>query len=217
MSRIVGVVADARYKSLAEAAEPTFYMSQDQTAFPFLRTSVVVAPGGNGANSFASIVSNISAELKRFDPQIVVTATTAQAIVDETLTRQQLGVTLMLIFGATALTLAAIGIYGVIADGAAQRRGEIATRKALGASGGQIFWLIMLRGQRLAAVGVVFGFAAAYIGGRLVASDLGEMRAADPIILASAGATVVVITVAATMIPAIRAAREDPMRALRAE
>ena len=105
MSRIVGVVADARYKSLAEAAEPTFYMSQDQTAFPFLRTSVVVAPGGDRANSFASIVSDISAELKRFDPQIVVTATTAQAIVDETLTRQQLGVTLMLIFGATALML----------------------------------------------------------------------------------------------------------------
>ena len=75
----------------------------------------------------------------------------------------------------------------------------------------------MLRGQRLAAVGVVFGLAAAYVGGRLVASNVFEMRAADPIILASAGATVIVITVAATMIPAIRAAREDPMRALRSE
>ena len=217
MTRIVGVVDDARYKSLAEAAEPCFYLSQDQAPFPFLRSSVVVALREGTPAGIEAMASTIRAELKRFDPQVVVNVTTARAIVDDTLSRQQLGVTLMLIFGATALTLAAIGIYGVIADAAAQRRGEIATRVALGASGRQIFWLIMVDGHRLAAIGLVLGLGAAYAGGRVVASSVFAMRAADPAILASAGAIALLITLVATMIPAIRATRQDPVRALRAD
>jgi putative ABC transport system permease protein len=214
MTRIVGVVQDARYKSLAEEAEPTFYLSQDQAPFPFLRTSAVVAVRGSRPETF---VSNIRAELTRFDPQIVATFTTADAIVAETMSRQQLGVTLMLIFGATALALAAIGIYGVIADGVAQRRGEIATRIALGASERQVFWLVMSGGQRLALAGLVLGLGAAYAGGRVVSSSVFEMRAADPGILVTAAAIVAAITVAATMIPALKARRVDPARVLRSQ
>src|SRR5206468_376884 len=114
MTRIIGVVEDARYKSLAEVAEPEFYLCQEQAGFPFLRNSVVVAPRGDRSATIDAVASNIRTELKRFDPDIVVNFTTAQAVVSETLSRQQLGVTLMLIFGATALVLAAIGIYGVI-------------------------------------------------------------------------------------------------------
>jgi ABC-type antimicrobial peptide transport system permease subunit len=164
-----------------------------------------------------AIVANIRAELKRFDPEIVVNVTTAQAVVDDALSRQQLGVTLMMIFGATALALAAIGIYGVVADAAAQRRGEIATRIALGASSRQVFWLIMLDGHRLALAGLVLGRAGAYMGGRLAASSVYAMRASDPAILITAGALGIAITLAATMIPAIRATRLDPVRALRSE
>ena len=76
----------------------------------------------------------------------------------------------MLMFGATALVLAAVGIYGVIAYASAQRLGEIATRLALGATPTQVFWLMMRRGQWLAVVGVVIGLAAAYAGGRTVSS-----------------------------------------------
>ena len=72
--------------------------------------------------------------------------------------------TLMLIFGATALALAAIGIYGVIAYVAAQRSGELATRIALGASCRQVFWLMMGAGQRLAVAGLLVGLAIAYVG-----------------------------------------------------
>jgi len=217
MTRIIGVVDDARYKSLAEAAEPSFYLSQDQALFPFLRTSVVVATRAGDSANPESMASTIRAEVKRFDPQSIVNITTARAVVDETLSRQQLGVTLMLIFGVTALILAAVGIYGVIADGVVQRRGEIATRIALGASGSQVFWLIMVGGHRLAAIGLAVGLAVAYAGGRLVASNVFAMRAADPTILVSAGAIGLVITLAATMIPAIRASRQDPVRALRAD
>ncbi|MGH9144179.1 MAG: ABC transporter permease [Vicinamibacterales bacterium] len=217
MTRVIGVVEDARYKSLAEAAEPEFYLCQEQAGFPFLRNSVVVAPRGSSPPTTDAVVSNIRAGLKRFDPDIVVNFTTAQAVVNETLSRQQLGVTLMFIFGATALALAAIGIYGVIADAVAQRRGEIATRIALGASTRQLFWLIMLDGHRLALIGLVLGLIGAYAGGRVVASSVYEMRASDPAILASAGALSIVITLAATMIPAIRATRLDPVCALRSD
>jgi ABC-type antimicrobial peptide transport system permease subunit len=217
MTRIVGVVEDARYRSLAEAAEPEFYLCQEQASFPFLRNSVVVASGSGSAPTNDATISTLRTALTRFDPQIVVNFTTAQAVVDETLSRQQLGVTLMLIFGATALALAAIGIYGVIADAAAQRRGEIATRMALGASTRQVFWMIMLDGHRLASIGLFLGLAGAYAGGRVVASSVYEMRASDPAILLTAGALAVVITLVATMIPAIRATRLDPVRALRSD
>jgi hypothetical protein len=214
MTQIVGVVQDARYTSLAEEAEPTFYLSQDQAPFPFLRTSAVVAARGGHPET---IVSSIRAELTRFDPQIVANFTTGDAIVAETLIRQQLGVTLMLIFGATALALAAIGIYGVITDSVAQRSSEIATRIALGASGRQVFWLVMSNGLRLALAGLVLGLAAAYAGGRVVASSVFEMRAGDPGILITAAAIAAAIAVAATMMPALKASRVDPVRTLRSD
>ena len=125
--------------------------------------------------------------------------------------------TLMLVFGAMALALAAVGIYGVIAYSVEQRRTELATRIALGAPSGQVFRMLLSTGQQLALVGVVIGLAAAYAGGRVVASYLYAMRAADPLVLISAGAIVTAVTMAATMIPAVRASRVDPVRALRSE
>jgi putative ABC transport system permease protein len=214
MTRIVGVVQDARYTSLAEAAEPTFYLSQAQAPFPFLRTSAVVATRDDRPER---MVSSIRAELQRFDPQIVANFTTVDAIVAETLSRQQLGVTLMLIFGATALALAAIGIYGVIADNVAQRNSEIATRIALGASARQVFWLVMSEGQRLTLAGLMLGLAAAYAGGRVLASSVFEMRAADPVILVTAAAIAAAIATTSTVIPALKASRLDPVRNLRSD
>ena len=125
--------------------------------------------------------------------------------------------TLMLVFGAMALALAGIGIYGVIAYAVEQRRTELATRLALGAPSGQVFRMLLNTGQRLALVGVVIGLAAAYAGGRVVASYLYAMRAADPLVLIGAGVVVAAVTMAATMVPALRGSRVDPVRALRAD
>ena len=125
--------------------------------------------------------------------------------------------TLMLVFGATALVLAAVGIYGVIAYASAQRIGEIATRLALGATPTEVFWLMMRRGQGLAAVGIVIGLAAAYAGGRSVASMVYGVHASDPLVLVSATVVVVLITWIATAIPARRASRTDPILALRGD
>ena len=214
MSRIVGVVDDVRYKSLAEDAEPTYYLPQTQAGYPFVRHAIVIHPRGGRPEA---LISRIREELKRFDPQLVVAFTTAPEIVAETLSRQALGMTLMLIFGATALALAAIGIYGVIAYAAAQRSGELATRIALGASTPHVFWLMMSAGQKLALGGLIIGLVAAYAGGRVVASSVFAMRASDPIVLVAASLVVFAVTVLATMIPAVRASRLDPVRALRSE
>ena len=125
--------------------------------------------------------------------------------------------TLMLIFGVMAMTLAGIGIYGVIAYSVAQRRTELATRIALGASSDLLLRMLLANGRNLAIAGVVIGLAAAYAVGRIVASSLFEVRAEDPVILLGAAALVAVITMIATMVPAIRGSRVDPLRALRSD
>jgi putative ABC transport system permease protein len=124
---------------------------------------------------------------------------------------------LMLVFGVMAMTLAGIGIYGVIAYSVAQRRTELATRIALGASSRLVLRMLLANGRNLAVAGLIVGLAAAYAVGRVVASSLYEMQAADPLVLLSAGALVAVVTMMATMIPAIRGSRVDPSRALRSD
>jgi putative ABC transport system permease protein len=212
MFRIVGVVEDIRHRSLMEEGEPTIYVPQAQNAYPFMRPVTVIAASPGRAEA---LIAPIRDELQRFDPQLIVTFSSADTIMQAALSRQAFGMTLMLIFGATALTLAAVGIYGVIAYVAAQRTGELATRIALGASGRQVFWLMMGAGQRLALAGVVVGLAATYGGGRLVASQVYEMRADDPLVLFTAAGLVAVIAFGAATIPAVKASRLDPVQALR--
>jgi putative ABC transport system permease protein len=214
MTRIVGVVEDVRFKSLSEADESTYYLPQSQAGFPNLRPAIVVAaPDGNPT----ALVTPLRDALSRFDPQLVVKFTTAESIVAATTRRQELGMTLMLVFGAMALALAGVGIYGVIAYAVEQRRTELATRLALGAPSGHVFRMLLSTGQKLAIGGVVIGLAAAYAGGRIVASYLYAMRAADPLVLIGAGALVAAVAMAATIIPAVRASRLDPVRALRSD
>jgi len=125
--------------------------------------------------------------------------------------------TLMLIFGASAVALAMVGIYGVIAYATAQRTGEVATRLALGATRGTVFALVLRQGRTLVVAGALIGLAMAYVAGRLVSANLFTVSASDPAILGGATALVIVIALAATMIPALRAARLDPAKVLRPE
>ena len=207
---IVGVVANVRHRAISEDAEPCFYVPQGQFTFP--RQTVVVATHSADPSSMAPAVR---AELLKIDPQMAPDVDTVPHVLESALTRQQLGMTLMLLFGAIALTLASVGIYGVIAYVSAQHLGEIATRLALGASPTDVFWLMMRRGQQLAIAGVIVGVAAAYAGGRAVAGIVYGIRASDPVVLAGATLVVALITVIATAIPAIRAARVNPIAALR--
>jgi predicted permease len=214
MTRIIGVVEDVRFKSLAEADEATYYLPFAQVGFPIYRPAFVVAsPDGNST----AMLTTLRDALNRFDPQLVVKFTTAESVIAATTARQELGMTLMLVFGGMSLVLAGVGIYGVIAYAAEQRRTELATRLALGAPPSHLFRMMLSTGQKLAIGGVLMGLAAAYAGGRLVASYLYAMRAADPVVLISAGVIVAAVTMLVTLIPAVRASRIDPVRALRAE
>jgi putative ABC transport system permease protein len=213
-SRIVGVVENIRYKSLEQDAEPSIYLPLAAQESPPRRVFVVAASRDRDLDE---LVAPVQTALKEFDPQAIVRLEPATSIVSATLERQELGMTLMLIFGVTALVLGAIGIYGVIAYAAGQRRSEIATRMALGASRADVFWLMIGSGERLGFIGLLLGLGVAHIGGRVVARYVFAMRASDPRVLAGAFLAVALVTLVAIAIPAVRTCRLDPSSALRSD
>jgi len=209
---VVGVVDDVRQKSVRDEPEPAFYSPLTQV--PFRRQTVVIATSSSDPSTLTTALRD---EVRRFDPQVAVEVEPVTALVAGTIQRQQLGMTLMLIFGTVAVLLAAVGIYGVVAYAVSQRRNEMATRLALGATPGSVFWLVMKQGGMLALAGTVVGLTIAAASGRIVASRVYAIRAADPAVLGGAVALVVFITALATMIPAWRASRLKPSGVLHAE
>src|SRR5262249_24539518 len=135
--RIVGIVNDVKYASLWNSAEPVFYLAQDQMGDAVVRPHVVVA---SDAADLRAVIPAIRAEVHKMNPQLAFTVEPVTEIIAATLPRQKLGMTLMLLFGAVAVVLAAIGIYGMIAYASAERHGEVATRMALGATPANVFW-----------------------------------------------------------------------------
>jgi ABC-type antimicrobial peptide transport system permease subunit len=209
---VIGVVDDVRQKTVSDEAEPAFYSSLTQV--PLRRQTMVVA---TSLSDVAPLQSAIREEMRRFDPQVAVEFELVTDLVSATIRRQQLGMTLMLIFGAVAIVLAAVGIYGVVAYAVSQRRGEMATRLALGATPAGIFWLVMKQGSVLALIGTAIGLGIAYLSGQIVASQIYAIRASDPLMLGAAILLVAAITGIATMIPAWRAARLKPSGVLHTE
>jgi len=210
---IIGVVNDVKYGSLWSSAEPAFYLVDAQAGATF-RLNVVVA---TNVTDPSGLIPEVRAEVQKMDPQLAFTVEPVTEVVAATLTRQKLGTTLMLLFGAMALLLAAIGIYGMVAYASAERHSEVATRMALGATRLNIFWLMASQGLVVAATGAAIGLGIAYATGQLASAWLYEVRPSDPWILGSALAVVVGVTVVAMLIPARRAARIDPALSLRLE
>jgi len=211
-SMIVGVVEDVRQKALVEPAEPAFYTPFGQGFFP--RMSVVVHARSEDTTALQVAIRD---EMQKFEPRMAVDFEPVSELVSSTLRRQEIGMTLMLLFGAVAVALAAVGIYGVVAYAAAERRNEVATRLALGASSMNVFWLVLKHGCVLAAIGTAIGVTVAYLSGRIVSNHVYAVQAWDPAILSGATVLVAAIAVLATMIPAYRASRLDPARVLRPE
>jgi predicted permease len=208
---VIGVVDNVRQKNAVEEAEPAFYIPISQA--PIRRQTMVVATSAD----VTSLQSAIRDQVRQLDPQIAVEFELVRELVYGTMRRQQLGMTLMLIFGGVAVVLAAVGIYGVVAYAVAQRRGEMATRLALGATPGSVFMLVMKQGALLAIAGTAIGLLVAYLSGRIVASQIYAIRASDPLMLTAAIVLVGGITALATMIPAWRASRLAPSGVLHTE
>jgi ABC-type antimicrobial peptide transport system permease subunit len=142
---------------------------------------------------------------------------TVAAQINETHFPDRLLAWLSVAFGLLATLLAAIGLYGITAFSVTRRTQEIGIRMALGAARGSVVRLVMQEVIALAAVGLIAGWAAALALGRMVESQLFEIQATDPAVMAGAMAVVLLVSMAAGYLPARRATRIDPMRALRWE
>jgi putative ABC transport system permease protein len=142
---------------------------------------------------------------------------TISEVLDESVAQRRFQMILVASFAATALLLACLGIYGVVSYSVARRTGEIGIRAALGARPGNLYGLILRQGMVPVAAGLALGVAAALAVGRMLASFLFEVRARDPFTIAAVSALLAAIAIAACLVPALRAARVEPTRALRYE
>ena len=142
---------------------------------------------------------------------------TLTELVGQRVTQERIIAQLSSFFGVLALLLAAIGLYGVLAYAVERRTSEIGIRMAIGAKPGTVVWLILRETLILLAIGAALGAAAAMALARIVAHSMYGVSTADPLTISLAAATLTVVAMAAASIPALRAARIDPIVALRVE
>jgi predicted permease len=208
---VIGVVRDAKYVSLGEEPQPHYYLPWAQAYQPDM--VLHLATTGDAR----ALLPALAAMVRELDPELPVEPLTIEQHLGYALLPQRLGAIVLGAFGAIGVVLAALGLYGVMSYVVSQRTAEIGIRVALGATAADVRRLVVRRGMGLTAVGLGIGLAGALAAGRLVAGHLFGVQAADPVILASVVTLFAAVAFAASWIPADRAARVDPMRALRAE
>jgi predicted permease len=209
---IIGVVGNVRDVELRQAPAAMMYVPFAQA--PFWGTVVVVRTN----LSVAAVAEAIQRDAHAIDKDLPVTDIGAiPQLVDATLEQPRFQTLLLGLFSGLALTLAAVGIYGVISYSVIQRTHEIGIRMSLGAQPSQVLRLVMGQGAKLALAGIVVGIAAALALTRLMRSLLFEVSPADPLTFAGIAVLLVAVALAACYIPALRAMRVDPMTALRYE
>lgn len=209
---IVGVSADARYTAVREPMPPTAYLAAPQQ--PLNSLVFEVRTSGESANIGGVVRDTVRA----IDDQVpIVNMRTLEQQVSESVRQERLFARLAILLGAVTLALSAIGVYGLLAYGVAQRVPEIGLRMALGAERSSVGWMVLLQSLLLASAGTVAGAASAYAGTKLVESLLYELPPRDPIAIAAAAGILLTTGALAGYIPARRAARVDPLVALRAD
>ena len=212
---VVGIVADTKRLSLREAPPPEMYVPYTQPVWPSLQTMNVVI---RTAAAPAAMAASVRDAVHAVDPDLpLANVKLLAAIVEESLTAPRFSMLLLAGFGALALVLAAIGMYGVISHGVAQRTQEIGVRMALGAQRGNAFRMILLQGAKLAAIGIAIGVAGGLATARLMSSFLYGVEPADPLTFGGVILLLLLVALLACYIPARRAMRVDPIVALRYE
>jgi predicted permease len=216
--QIIGVVKDSRYSNPRGESQPVIYMT-------FLQT-----PTGRGqmvlhvrvAGDAGSVLPRIREEVLRVDPTLPAfeVHTLAQEM-DAALVQERLIAMLSSLFGALALLLASVGLYGLLAFGVVQRTGEMGIRMALGAGRGDVVWMILKEALLLVLAGVALGVPVALGVTRLAGSQISGLlfgvKATDPVAIGTAALLLISVATIAAFLPARRASRVDPMVALRNE
>jgi putative ABC transport system permease protein len=209
---IVGVVADVRRRSPGRPPSPETYVPFAQR--PVSSVSLVV----RGRGDPLPLVPSVRRAVAALDSaQAVAAVRTLEHVVDDSVARQRFSTVLLGLFAAAALFLAIIGVYGVVSYQVSQRTHEIGVRVALGARESDIWKLVVGAGARLAALGVAVGLVATLGASRLVRSLLYGVGPTDPATYAAVALLVTGVALLASYLPARRAARIDPMLALRIE
>ncbi len=209
---VVGVARDSRYRRLVEPPSPMLFRPVLQSYQP---SSYIHVRSGTDPRALAPAVQGV---VRSLDPNLpVFNIQTLEAHISASSFQQRLAGSLLGVFGMLALTLAAVGLYGVISYAVGQRTREIGIRVALGAQEGDILRLVVRLGVGLAMFGVGIGLAAAVALSRLLTGLLFGITSTDPITYFVVAAMLVSVALLASYIPALRATRIDPMAALRYE
>ena len=211
---VVGVVADAKYRDMQSPAPAAAYVpiQQDEQAKPSL-TAVIRADRPQ-----ASLAGAARALATRLAPTIPAPVmTTVDDVLNRSVSTERMMALLALFFAGCALLVTAIGLYGTLAYATARRTGEIGIRMALGARRAGVVAMVLRENVLVAAVGTGVGLIGAVLASRALASFLYKTSPGDPSVLVFSAAALAFIASAASILPALRAARIDPMRALRNE
>ncbi len=218
--QIIGIVADSRDGSLNDEPGPKMFIPQAQVPDLANALNVRITPMAwvvRTAGDPYALSGQIQEALRQATGLPVSSVRTMEDVVIRSTSRQRFNMWLMSVFGLSALALAAIGIYGLIAYSVEQRTQEIGIRLALGADSKQVKRMVVNQGMKLAIAGVVVGVVASLALARFIASFLFGVEQWDPAVFVAAPLTLAFIALVATWIPARRASRVDPIDALRYE
>ena len=208
---IIGVVSDIKNSSLKSATEGAIYFPERQ--FPFRKMHLVLRARGADAARATSLVRE---EVRRLDPTLpVANIQPMERVLAVSVDPPRFVMSLLGAFAALALTLAAVGIYGIVTYTVSHRRQEIGIRLALGAQPREMLRLVMGEGVRLAAAGCALGVVGALAAGRFLSGFLYGVAPWDPLTLVLVVVVVISVALTACLAPGRRAAAEDPARALR--
>ena len=209
---VVGVIGDLKEGALSQPAAPTMYLSHAQ--FPMGFMSVAIRASGDPL----LLAKPAQAALAATDPDVpLFRLRSMDQLLAASIAQPRLYALLLALFALVAITLAAVGLYGVLAQTVAQRERELGVRMALGATARDVVGMVVKQATRLAAVGVVVGLAGGLAATRILATLLFGVKPFDPGTFVTVGVGLFVIALAASLVPARRATQVDPMEALRTE
>jgi putative ABC transport system permease protein len=208
---VVGIVSDIRRKGLDQPAEPMVYLHYRQFTLPFFH---IFARGANEA----MLASDARVAVRVLDPDLPLgVVQTVAELRARSMAEPRFRTVLLGLFAALGLSLAAVGLFGVVSDGVGRRARELGIRMALGAERRQILRLILADGLRISAAGAALGLLASLALGRVIASFLFGVSAADPLTLGGVSVVLLGVAALASYLPARRASRLDPVLAIRNE
>jgi len=213
---IVGVVADVHTQGLDQDTPVQVYTAYFQKPiFIQLGTITVLARTTQDPASIGGAMKTAILNIDRSQPVYAVQPMTE--VVSQSIAQRRFSVVLLAFFAASALFLAALGLYGVMSYSVAQRTGEIGIRMALGAQKAQVLMLVQRQGLVLVLIGLGIGLAGALVLTRLMSSLLFRVQATDPITFVLVAGVLIAVSLAACLVPARRATKVDPIVALRYE